>query len=87
MAAVNAGEISVAINDATGTLTGLENAVSRERWPQALEELERFQGQLADIAAEIATAAYRSGLTKREIADKMNIPIGYLRELKRTDVA
>ena len=84
---MNSAELSYAIGRATDTLTGADNFVTREQWLAAMEELERFSRQYADIVAELCQAAYLAGLTKREISRALNIPASYLRDLRRTDVA
>jgi DNA-directed RNA polymerase specialized sigma subunit len=71
-------------------LDHIESHANQLRYGQsserALKLLRAMRDNVTDIATEIVQEAYNDGLTKRRIAELLDVPLSALRDMRRTKV-
>lgn len=52
----------------------IEQAVADEDWSAALANMGKMGDAFSDLAADVAQEAYNEGMTKKAIAERLNVP-------------
>lgn len=60
----------------------IHSLVSQQKWTEACAAINHQADLHADLAAEVAIEAFRSGMTQKRIADLLGVSPGTLRGLK-----